>query len=382
MRPVSIEITNCHTHTFTNRHTPLYYPIFPFALFRVMPYTVGALRWLSSWLGNGARFYNFMVRMEKFHNTGRRGTQRDVFQEMIRHYPRSTKFVVLPLDLTPIGHGPVAEDIGAQMAELHALAQDPILGDRVIPFANIHPDNPDGVRHFLTAVNDYGFKGLKLYPGTGFAPDHPVLMREVYPVCEERGLPIMTHCSRGGVRRKGWTRAQSEAASRPRAFEPVMKSFPNLRICLAHFGGDADWHAYLDEGTDPYTPHNNRENWLKDILEMIRSGDYPNLYTDISYTIFKFEKFVPLLKLFLGDPSDPKPLKRVQMVREKVLFGSDFYMTRQEGHSEKEISIRLRGALGEDLFRQIAETNPKSYLQGTPPKRKKRGRKAFDYGIR
>ena len=114
---------------------------------------------------------------------------------------------------------------------------------------------------------------------------------------------------------------------------------------------------------------------------MIRSGDYPNLYTDISYTIFKFEKFIPLLKLFLGDPAEPKPLKRVLDVREKVLFGSDFYMTRQEGHSEKEISIRLRNALGEQLFRQIAETNPQAYLEGAAPKKKKRGRKLSDYGI-
>ncbi len=85
---------------------------------------------------------------------------------------------------------------------------------------------------------------------------------------------------------------------------------------------------------------------------MIASGDYPNLYTDVSYTIFKFDNHIPLLRLYLRQPT----------MRERVLFGSDFYMTRQENLSEKAISIRLRDSLGEEVFRSIAETNPKRWL--------------------
>ena len=37
-------------------------------------------------------------------------------------------------------------------------------------------------------------------------------------------------------------------------------------------------------------------------------------------------------------------------------------MTRQEKLSEKAVCIRLRNALGEEVFRQIAEENPAKWL--------------------
>jgi predicted TIM-barrel fold metal-dependent hydrolase len=85
---------------------------------------------------------------------------------------------------------------------------------------------------------------------------------------------------------------------------------------------------------------------------------YPNLYTDISYTIFMprirglYIDLVDYLKVLLSSPN----------IRESVLFGSDYYMVEQEEITEKESSILLRSRLGEDLFKQIAYTNPKKFL--------------------
>jgi len=346
-----IAITNCHVHTFTTAHTPTYYPTVPVALFRVFPALVGALR-------RAARFqpwegaYDLMVRLEAFHRTGGRQSQRDVLLEIMRYYPGDTRFVVLPMDMALMGHGPVRQDIYAQHAELFALSQDPDLGHRIIPFATLHPDRPDCVEDFRRCVEEYGFRGLKLYPKLGYAPDHPLLMENVYPICEARGLPVISHCARGGVRHKRWSQAEADLVTRPDACLPVLDAFPKLRFCLAHFGGDQDWHSYLAEGFDPLDPEARNANWLARIIDLIRSGAYPNLYTDISYTIFQFSEFMPLLRLFLEDGR----------LREKILFGSDFYMTRQKKLSEKAISIGLRDALGEDGFRQIAETNPRAWL--------------------
>ena len=91
------------------------------------------------------------------------------------------------------------------------------------------------------------------------------------------------------------------------------------------------------------------------IRRMIGSGDWPGLWTDISYTLFQFDDYIPFLRLFLLDdgPAD---------CGARVLFGSDFYMTRQEELSEKAVCFRLRNALGEEVFRQIAETNPRVWL--------------------
>ena len=47
--------------------------------------------------------------------------------------------------------------------------------------------------------------------------------------------------------------------------------------------------------------------------------------------------------------------------RERILFGTDFYMNKIEGNEYK-FTIELRNALGEDNFRQIAMINPTKYL--------------------
>jgi len=91
---------------------------------------------------------------------------------------------------------------------------------------------------------------------------------------------------------------------------------------------------------------------------MIASDQYPNLYTDISYTAFTpkvqglYIDLVDYLKVLLSNP----------LVRQRVLFGSDYYMVERESVSEKEASILLRSRLGEDLYKQIAYTNPREFL--------------------
>lgn len=345
------EIINCHIHTFTTANTPHYFPHPVVAVFRYAPFLVSILNWFVNLLPY-ERLSDMMARLEKFHRTGQRKSQRAIFREVLHYYPRNTRFVVLPMDMELIGHGPVDQDIRAQHDELAQLAADPDYGSQVIPFTTVYPDRPGAFDEVRRCVEEHGFLGLKIYTKLGFAPDHKVLMDEVYPYCVEHDLPVMSHCSRGGVYHKGWDQARQDAVTRPQAYEDVLAAYPDLRLCLAHFGGDADWIALLDHGFDPDDPNARDKNWVSVICQMIESGAYPNLYTDISYTIFKFNNHIPLLRLYLQN----------QKIRERVLFGSDFYMTRQEALSEKAISIRLRDALGEDDFHQIADVNPRRWL--------------------
>ncbi|NRB02613.1 MAG: amidohydrolase [Rhodobacteraceae bacterium] len=343
-----LHIVNCHIHTFTTDHTPWFFPHPLIFALRRLPFLIDLLTWAvrSEWL----------ERMKAFHRTGSRDSQRAVLREILHYYPRSTRFVVLPMDMALIGHGPVSKDITEQHDELAALAGDADYGAQVIPFGTIYPDRDGGVEEFKRVVEEHGFRGLKLYTKLGYAPDHPVLMNEIYPFCVKHNLPVMAHCSRGGVYHKGWGSIRQDRVTAPIAWEPVLKAFPELRVCLAHFGGAEDWLAHLRDGFDPDRPAARDDNWVHQISQMITSGDYPNLWTDISYTIFTYQDTIPLLKLFLQDPD----------MRRRVLFGSDFYMTRQEALSEKAMSIRLRETLGEDAFRQIAETNPQVWLGETP----------------
>ena len=347
--PPHTRIVNCHIHTFTTDHSPLYFPHRIVAIFRLMPFLVRALRWLFGWLP-WDNAYDFLARMENFHRTGSRANQADVFREVRHYYPSDTRFVVLPMDMELIGQGPVNKPLRSQHDELAELRDR--YPDNVIPFATVFPDRPEAMEEFRRCVEALGFCGLKLYTKLGFAPDHPMLMEQAYPYCVAHDLPVMAHCSRGGVYGKGWTPEMRDAVTEPRAWRGVLEQFPDLRVCLAHFGGDTDWRDYIKTGFDPERPEQKHNNWVWQICDMITSGDYGNLYTDISYTMFKFADYAPLLRLFLED----------EAIRDRVLFGSDFYMTRQEHLSEKEVSIRLRDALGEARFHQIAEVNPERYL--------------------
>ncbi len=350
-----IRITNCHIHTFTEAHVPRFYPHVVLWVFKRIPGLVRLLAFLFRLIGQ-IGISDTLDRLYQFQRESGAKTQAEVLDRIIPQYPSNTRFVVLPLDMSGLGHGAVQKGLRSQHDELGAMATDPRYKGRVIPFATCDPRLPGAAAEVDRCITQKGFRGLKLYPRFGFDPDHPVLMNDIYPLLQERGLPVMTHCSRGGVRGAGVVSAVGDRYSAPQAFIPVMKAFPDLKICLAHFGGQTDWRAYVQEGIDPRDPKAADNNWQVAIRHMITCGDWPNLWTDISYTLFHFDDFVPFLRLFLQD---------ARLAR-RVLFGSDFYMTRQEALSERAVCFRLRVALGEDLFSQIAERNPAIWLGEMP----------------
>lgn len=342
-------ITNCHVHCFTARHVPARFPHPLVAFLRHLPRLVLAIAWALRVVGQ-QRLADRVERLHRFQVEATSASQAEVLNRLVPQYPRGTRFVVLPMQMRPTAPGRILADLPAQHDELAALARD--RAGAVIPFATCFPDDADAAREVRRAIETLGFRGLKLYPRLGFAPDHPVLMEQVYPLLVKRDLPVISHCSRGGV--KGWG-LQDQAADdfcAPAAFVPVLKAFPDLRVCLAHFGGQSAWQAYVDEGIDPDDAAARADNWQVAIRDMIDSGAYPNLWTDISYTIFQFDEFIPFLRVFLRD----------EALAARVLFGSDYYMTRQEHLSERAVCFRLRVALGEALFDRIARENPRIWL--------------------
>lgn len=349
-------ITNCHIHTFTQDHVPPNYPVGIMRLFHRMPWLVLALAWIAQMIGQHPAAEK-LRRLAKFHGETGSGSQREVLEHVARHYPRDTRFVVLPMDLSSFGYGRPRVGLAAQHDALGAMSKEPEWRGRVLPFGTIDPRADPEASELWRAVNAHHFRGVKIYPRLGFAPTDPVLMQKVYPEMVRRGLPLMTHCSRGGVQGRRLNDYSADRYTEPQAYIPVMMEHPGLKICLAHFGGDRDWRAYIDEGTPTGGDFHVRQNWQICIRKMIGCGDWPDLWTDISYTLFYFEDYAPFLRIFLeGD--DPE----AQRLRRRVLFGSDFYMTRQERLSERAVCFRLRNVLGEELFRQIAETNPAVWL--------------------
>jgi len=352
----SFTITNCHTHTFTSKHVPKYYPSKILWIFKRVPGLVRLLAWTLRILGQQG-YAETLDRLYRFQAEVARTKQSEIFETLRMQYPHGTRFVVLPMDMAQIGHGPVQADIRAQHDELAGMAADDRYLGTVIPFASVHPGSPGAAEEVRRCIEDLHFRGLKIYPRLGFAPDDDLLMDQVYPILLEHDRPLMTHCSRGGVQGKNVPTYLADRYTDPAAYKPVMTRHEGLRICLAHFGGARDWRDYVENGMPPGDADARKKNWQVATRDMISSGDWPDLWTDISYTLFHFDDNVPFLRLFLhGEDAGADRLRR------RVLFGSDYYMTRQETLSERAVCFRLRNALGEEVFRQISETNPAIWL--------------------
>ncbi|MEY8843415.1 amidohydrolase family protein [Cribrihabitans sp. XS_ASV171] len=350
-------ITNCHVHLFNHRHIPQDYPYRALRFFKRAPF-------LIRWMAGGLRLIgqhpaaDRLERLYRFNNEAGADTQAEILDALRAHYPSDTRFVVLPMELSAFGYGAPEVPLAAQHDELADLAR--ANRGTVIPFATIDPRADPQATELMRAIDPLGFRGVKLYPRMGFSPTDPRLMEHVYPELERRGLPVMTHCSRGGLMGRDMSEYSADRYTEPQAYIPVLKAHPNLRICLAHFGGARDWAAYARPDPNAWDDPAQRDNWQRRIRAMITSGDYDNLWTDISYTLFNFEDYAPFLRIFLtGDD------KASERLRSRVLFGSDFYMTRQEKLSEREVCFRLRNTLGEEVFRQIAEENPARWLGET-----------------
>jgi len=359
-----LEMINCHSHIFTLNNVPKNFV--PFGL----TYFLARIPFYK-FLAKILRFTDKIIprsRLSRYGNLlelGLHQTQADIAENLAGYYPNNTKFVVLPMDLSYMGAGKPKQSVMDQHLKLLELVKN---NKNILPFIAIDPrrqqlDNIDLIQFINDLLrhkdenNKSYFKGIKLYPSQGFLPTNPFL-NPVYELCEIEQLPIMSHCTRGGIKPKNMDKKEATLYADPDHYIPVMRRYPKLKICLAHFGGYTDWDKYFEQpesriiyDLDDNT-NRHKMNWLSKVLQLIKCGEFPNLYTDVSYTVFIKNMYMPILKVLLYS----------DVIREKTLFGSDYYMVEIERFDERYISMKLRAELGDEVFRQIACENPKKYL--------------------
>lgn len=352
---------NCHTHIFNINHTPVKF--LPWYL-RIVGKAVVKL-WMIKLLDKLKlkgpayllkKYYNFMKISEL-------GTQEEIFNHLQGFYPQGTKFAVLSMDMEFIDAGKVPEDFYIQLDTLADLKKK--YDNEIYPFVFAHPERKDVFQTVKKYIEEYNFSGIKIYPALGYFPSD-VRLKDVYAYAEDKQLPIMTHCTKGGVyyqgdlteeRRKDPRTSEilakeknsvfTDNYSDPDQYIPLLEKHPDLKICFAHYGGWGDWDTLLSESWHSKVPN----SWFYKINQLLNDDRFRNVYTDVSYTLVRTDLFT-VLKTYL---------ETNEKIKSHVLFGTDYYMTEIEG-SERFFGMNLRGFIGEDLWHKIAEENPKAYL--------------------
>lgn len=221
---------------------------------------------------------------------------------------------------------------------------------RILPMFHYDPrrwQNLDDAEAFAK-VGDHGlYLGFKIYTAQGYQPwDIKRLpkLRSFYERCQDLGIPIMNHGTptgantfdmesylyfthpkdgaeeenekkrfrKKGVRtiewRDGRRTTQEYDASEPvnyfqenfvspEAWEKVLKEFPKLRLCIAHYCGASDMG----------------QKWHDKIIPMLKQ--YEHLYVDLSSSLtYRTFRKIFKNKLLTKD------------TQHKILFGSDWYM--------------------------------------------------------
>jgi len=227
--------------------------------------------------------------------------------------------------------------------------------------------------------------GVKMYPPLGHKPfdEFCEYLPEFYHRCEKDSIPILTHCSPGGMttheaefyrefdrqkssereakraiqlkkvqaciagtgrqpaQAKGYPVAWGESTDKkerfdfdyfyknyvhPEAWRPVLENFPDLHLCLAHFGGDEWRRGPISDWTN-----SSPSEWIKSIIDLTKK--YKNVYTDIS--CFNLENEL------IEDNGEGKKVRNTlnkmlhwmrgkdeyKHLRNKVIFGTDWYLT-------------------------------------------------------
>lgn len=203
-----------------------------------------------------------------------------VLQEM--DYMNISRSVLLPLDLTTQSAGWIVSN-----EEVKQLVDS--APDRFIGFASVDPHRNDAVEVLDYAFRELGLKGLKLHPSKQkFYPGDDKL-KPIYEKCLEFDKPILFHAG------MSWEPDAPSKYAQPVNFEEVAIAYPELRICLAHFG----WP------------------WVHETVMLLLK--YPNVFTDTSLLHMDnaLDFYRQVFKTNMG------PLWIERNLNDKVMFGTN-----------------------------------------------------------
>ena len=110
-------------------------------------------------------------------------------------------------------------------------------GGRIVSFLGVDPRRPGASSLLRRGIEEWGAKGLKLYPTNGFYPDDAELCYPLYDVVAEHGLPVLLHQGHSG-------RGQKSKYGHPMYVDSAAADYPEVNFVLGH---SARWETWSDE---------------------------------------------------------------------------------------------------------------------------------------
>lgn len=147
--------------------------------------------------------------------------------------------------------------------------------DKYIPFGWFDKDKPikDELERINDLVNQHGIKGIKFHPMIQHIYPDDKRLYPLYEFCQEKGLVILWHA---GIVTLGFKYQIGEPLlvrySDPLGFDQVAFDFPELKICIAHLGGNYIYTA------------------------LVLAEKHENIYLDTAFLTFFAPRFFPPVK--------------------------------------------------------------------------------------
>ncbi len=306
-------------------------------------------------------------RLANFLKFGNHKTVEEIARHLFSFYPSKTIFTPLMMDMEwGLNSAPYVPYL-KQIEDMKKLRNEKF-SEKLLNFIALDPNNPKVYEIFQNALsNDGGFFGVKLYPALGFLPSNKKLM-DIFEICQDKNIPITTHV--GGdsihttqrfikvygkqmtspatvgeryvriphlIRMSG--KRTGEIFNSPKNWEPVLHTFPKLKLNLGHFGGTAEWVKFL-------------KNISPRVLQIIDlMSRYEHVYSDFSDNFDVPEVMYKFRNL----------LETNTLVRERAMHGSDFYMTMLSSDF-KTVKAQFETIMGENFMNIISKQNPKKFL--------------------
>lgn len=152
--------------------------------------------------------------------------------------------------------------------------------------ATVFPGEPNG-RKILEEAFAMGLRGVKLHAHVQYFDMSDDGMREIYETCSEHDQPLVMHVGPEPTNPHFPYERDPAILCRAEKLEPVLASYPDLRICVPHLGAD-EFVAYH---------------------QLVQR--YDNLWVDVAMAL---ADYLPV--------TNPMPLRDWRS--DRIMYGSDF----------------------------------------------------------